>query len=90
MRSLEALLLMADLLTGLVVSFPRWRATRWMRLAASVGLLIAAAQVLVEGPRWQMFPAYALPVLFLVASMLMNIAHRGAPAPRSRFTLVAI
>ena len=90
MRSLEALLLMADLLTGLFVSFPGWRAARWMRLAASVGLVIAAAQALVEGPRWQLFPAYALTVLFFVASMLMNIKPSGAPAARSHFTLVTI
>ena len=90
MRSLETLLLMADLLTGLVASVPRWRAARLMRLAAGVGLMIAAAQVLVEGPRWQMFPAYALTFLFFASSWLMNIAPSGAPAPRSRFTLVAI
>ncbi len=90
MRSLEALLLMANLLMGLAVSSPRWRAARWMRAAASVGLLIAAVQVLVEGPRWQMFPAYALTVLFLVASKSMNIKPSGAPAPRSRFRQAAI
>ena len=60
MRSLETLLLMADLLTLVVLSFARFRASRWMRLSATVALLIAIAQVLVEGPRWQMVPAYAL------------------------------
>lgn len=90
MRDLEALLLMADLLTGLVGFVPRWRAARWMRLAASVALPIAAVQVLAEGPRWQMFPAYALMLLFFVASIPMNIKPPGAPAPRGRFTLVAI
>jgi predicted dienelactone hydrolase len=90
MRSLEALLLMADLLTGLVGSVPRWRAARWMRLSACVALQIAVAQVLVEGPRWQMLPAYSLTVLFFVASMLMNIAPTVGPAPRSRFTLVTV
>ncbi len=36
MRSLETLLLMADLLTLFVLSFARCRAPRWTRLAATV------------------------------------------------------
>ena len=37
-------------------------------------LLIAIAQILVEGPRWQMVPAYVLTGLFFVVWLLQNIA----------------
>jgi predicted dienelactone hydrolase len=90
MRSFEVLLLLADLLTWLLMAMPRFRVATWMRFSATVALLIAAAQVLVEGPRWQMFPAYALTALFCLASLLMNIAPAAARAPRHRLTQVAI
>jgi predicted dienelactone hydrolase len=90
MRSLETLLLMADLLTLFVLSVPRLRAARWMRLAATVGLVLAVTQVLVEGPRWQMFPAYALTALFFLGSMLKNVATAGGPAERNRFTHLVV
>ena len=90
MRSLETLLLLADLLTGWVLSIPRLRATPWMRLSASVALLIAGTQALVEGPRWQLLPAYALTALFFMASTPMRVAPAGGPAGRNRLTWVAI
>jgi predicted dienelactone hydrolase len=36
-----------------------------MKYSAPLGVLIAVAQVAVEGARWQMWPAYALSLLFL-------------------------
>ena len=84
MRSLEALLLIADLLACLALSIPRCRVAPRMRLSATVALLIAAAQVLVEGPRWQRFPAYLLTTLLLMASMLMSVASARGPAERTR------
>jgi predicted dienelactone hydrolase len=90
MRSFELLLLLADLLTWLLMSIPRFRVATWMRLSASVALLIAAAQVLLEGPRWQMSPAYALTALLCVASLLMNISPAAARVPRRRFTHLAV
>ena len=33
---------------------------RWMRHSTPVALLAAGAQIVAEGPRWQMMPAYAL------------------------------
>jgi predicted dienelactone hydrolase len=90
MRSLETLLLMADLLTLFVLSVARFRAARWMRLSATVALLIAVTQVLVEGPRWQMVPAYSLTALFLLVSMLKNVATAGGPAVRMRLPQLAL
>ncbi len=89
MRSLETLLLMADLLTWFVMSVARLRAARWMRLSATVALLIAVAHVLVEGPRWQMVPAYVLTALFVLLSILKNVAPAGAPAERIRLHQLA-
>ena len=67
MRPIETLLLLANLLafSGLLLPLPR--ALQWMRHSAPVALLAAGAQILAEGPRWQMTPAYALAgLLFLV------------------------
>lgn len=63
MRPGEALLLVADLLVFSVLVIRRLRASpvRWVAFAP---LPIAVAQVLVEGLRWQMGPAYVLSGLF--------------------------
>lgn len=66
MRPFEALLLLSNLLAfvGLVLPLPR--AIRWMLFSAPVALLAAGAQLVTEGPRWQMMPAYALTGLLLL------------------------
>ncbi len=46
----------------------------WMRYAAPVALLIAVVQLLLEGSRWQMFPAYAMSGLFFVVWLLQNFS----------------
>ena len=74
MRPLEILLLLANLLTFLVLAVPRLHALRWTRYSAPVALLIAGVQVLVEGPRWQMVPAYAMAGLFFLVWLLPNLA----------------
>ncbi len=67
MRPLETLLLLGNLLTFLVLALPLPTVLRWMRTAALLALAIAIAQVLIEGQRWQMVPAYGLTiVLFLI------------------------
>ncbi len=90
MRTLETLLLMADLLTLFVLSVARFRASGWMPLSATVALLIAVAQTLVEGPRWQMFPAYSLTALAFLVSMSVNAATAGDPAGRNRRSQLAV
>jgi predicted dienelactone hydrolase len=59
-RPLEILLLLAILLTFLALVAPLSPSLRWLRYSAPVALLIAGVQALVEGPRWQMVPAYLL------------------------------
>ncbi len=87
MRPLETLLLLASLLTWLTQFVRALRAASWTRAAAPIAVLIAAAQVLVEGPRWQMVPAYALSGLFLLVWLLRGrapAAARGARSPAGR------
>lgn len=60
-----------------------------MRYSAPIALLIAVAQVLVEGARWQMIPAYVLTGMFLLAWLLKNIAPAGQPAEQKRTHRVA-
>src|SRR5215216_1448401 len=90
MRPLEILLLVANLLAFLVIAVPLPRAVPWMRHLAPIALAIAGAQVLVEGPRWQMVPAYALAGLFFLIRLLQTIAPVGGPAEKGRTNWLAV
>lgn len=80
MRPLEQLLLLVNLLTLVVLLTPLSRNVRWMRHSATAGLMTAAAQMLVEGPRWQMVPAYALAALFFLVWLPRSFKLSGGPA----------
>ena len=84
MRALEVLLLLADLLACFVLYDPRMRARLWSRLAPALALAIAVAQVLAEGPRWQMTPAYAMTALCFLVWLLRNHAPAGGPTGRTQ------
>ena len=60
MRPIEILLLLANLLAFTSLALPLPRAMQWMRYSAPAALLAAGAQILAEGPRWQVTPAYAM------------------------------
>jgi predicted dienelactone hydrolase len=90
MRPLETLLSLANLLAFLVLALLRLRAVPWVRHLAPIALAIAVAQVLVEGPRWQMVPAYALAGLFFLIWLLQNIAPAGEPAGHGRTNRFAV
>jgi predicted dienelactone hydrolase len=77
MRPIEILLSLTNLLTFFVVAIPLPRAVFWMRYWVPIALLIAVAQVLVEGLRWQMVPAYVLAALFFLM-WLLSIVKRGS------------
>src|SRR5215218_7497335 len=89
MRPIETVLLLANLLAFLVLAVPRLRAVRWTRYSAPIALLIAGAQALLEGPRWQMVPAYALAGLFFLIWLLQNIAPAGGSAGQGRTNRLA-
>src|SRR5215213_396410 len=90
MRPLETLLSVANLLAFLVLAVPLPRVVPWMRHLAPIALPIAVAQVLVEGPRWQMVPAYALAGLFFLIWLLQNTAPAGKPAGHRRTNRLAV
>jgi hypothetical protein len=90
MRPLETLLSLANLLAFLVLSVPLPRIVPWMRQLSPIALVIAVAQVLVEGPRWQMVPAYALAGLFFLIWLLQTIAPVGGPAEKGRTNRLAV
>jgi predicted dienelactone hydrolase len=77
MRPVEILLIVANLVTFLVLTVPLFRTVSWTHYSALIALLIAISQALVEGPRWQMVPAYALAGLFFLVGLLPNIAPAG-------------
>ena len=90
MRPIETVLLLANLLAFFVLAVPRLpRAVRPLRHLALIALPIAIAQVLVEGPRWQMAPAYALAGLFFVVWLVRYVAPAGLPARRKRTNRLA-
>ncbi|HEX2247937.1 MAG TPA: hypothetical protein VHH13_10355 [Arthrobacter sp.] len=90
MRPIETVLLLANLLAFFVLAVPRLpRVVRPLRQAAPIALPIAVAQVLVEGPRSQMVPAYALAGLFFVVWLLRYTAPAGGPARQKRTNRLA-
>ena len=91
MRPIETLLSLANLLAILVLALPLPRVVvPWLRHLAPIALAIAVAQVLVEGPRWQMVPAYALAGLFFVIWLLRYVTPAGKPAGHGRTNRFAV
>jgi hypothetical protein len=70
MRPLEIVLSLANLLAFCILLIPRPDATRWMAHMPLVAVLAAGLQPLVEGPRWQMIPAYVLALVFLLVRLV--------------------
>jgi predicted dienelactone hydrolase len=77
MRPIESLSLLANILTFFAPAVPQLPAMRWTSYAAPIALLIAIAQALVEGPRWQMVPAYALTLIFFLIWLLGIVMPGG-------------
>jgi hypothetical protein len=59
-RPLEILLAFADLMALCLLAIPRLRGLRLVSHTLLIPVLATAAQILFEGPRWQMYPAYVL------------------------------
>jgi len=75
MRPIEILLSIANLLAFLVLAIRLPCTGRWMRHVAPIALLVAALQVLLEGSRWQMVPAYVLAGLSFLVWVRRSIAR---------------
>jgi hypothetical protein len=90
MRNLEMLLLPADLVTLAIMAFPRLHDAGWWRLSTIAAVAIAFAQVGVEGPRWQLVPAFALTLMFFLASIARRSTAVADAARRVRLRRIAI
>jgi predicted dienelactone hydrolase len=77
MRPLEILLSLANLLIFCILAIPRLRTMHWMGYLALITVLAAGIQMLVEGPRWQMVPAYALTAIFFLIWLLAIVIPGG-------------
>ena len=84
MRPLEIVLLVADLVAFVVLLVPFRGRARWLLNLATLPPLAALAQVLGEGARWQMVPAYGLAVLLFLAGLVKARRPAGRPAARRR------
>ena len=84
MRLFEAMLALSNLLAFFLWAAPLPGSIRWMRHATPAALLIAATQVLAEGPRWQMVPAYGLAGLFALLWLRSTIIEAGGSATRQQ------
>jgi len=90
MRPIESLLLLTTLLAFLALVIPLPAALHWLRHLAPVALLVAGVQMLVEGPRWQMVPAYGLAGLLFLVWSLQLLAPAGWPAGQGWIGWLAI
>jgi predicted dienelactone hydrolase len=82
MRALEILLVVADLVAFLLLVVSLRGRARWLHHAALIPLPAMGVQLLVEGPRWQLLPAYALAGLLLLVWLWRTSKLAGRPARR--------
>lgn len=89
MRPLETLLLISNVLALARLAVPRYRERSWTDSIALITLLIGVIQVLAEGPRWQMIPAYALTIFYFVL-WLIDIGSPGRIRINRLMTLLGV
>jgi predicted dienelactone hydrolase len=82
MRPLEILLVAADLVVFLLLVVPLPGRAGWLRRAATITLPALGVQLLVDGPRWQLIPAYALTGLLLLVWLQSRIPAGKPREPR--------
>ena len=73
MRPLEIALSLINVLILFILTIPWLRTRHWMVNVTLFALPFTGIQILVEGPRWQMVPAYALSVIFALVWLLLNL-----------------
>ncbi|MCJ8014635.1 hypothetical protein MUG84_23395 [Paenibacillus sp. KQZ6P-2] len=76
MRLIEIILLFANLLAFFSLVIPLQRSIKWVQYLAFVPLPITGVQVLVEGSRWGMIPAYIMSGILFVAWLAKNIVRK--------------
>src|SRR5690606_12786491 len=75
-----SLLIFANLLTFVALLAPLPGAGRWAGYSVIFGLVVAAVQLLMEGSRWQMVPAYVLAALFFCVWLAPWLLPAGSPS----------
>lgn len=83
MRPLEVVLSLANVLTFIILALPLPHAAHRIRYLAPIAPLTAGVQLSVEGPRWQMIPAYALSGLLLLVALLQSRTPASAASGQS-------
>ena len=78
MRPIETALVLTNVLTFFILTIPSLRAIRWTGYLVVISLLIAFAQVMLEGSRWQMILSYGLTGLFCLICLFQNITATEA------------
>jgi hypothetical protein len=85
MRFLESFLLFTIAFSLFSLFLDRNRRPKWVHLCPTLSLVVLAAHILIEGSRWQMFPAYALTVLlFLFTLGNVRYCHGSSRDLRTR------
>lgn len=86
MRTFEIVLLTVEMIALVLLVLPLPSSVRWLRHALFLPLPTAAIQVLLEGMRWQMVPAYALGGVFAVVGLVVPARRheRTTSGTRSR------
>ena len=69
------MLLIAGGVALLTLIVPRLRVSRWTCNLGPLATAIAVAQAILEGPRWQMVPAY------VVSGLLLIVRLHSTPGP---------
>ena len=85
MRIIEALLVSVNGLTFLLLIIAQSRATRWVGFSTAAAILLTCAQIVIEGSRWQLVPAYLLSGLFCLLWALRKIGWSGLVSATIRF-----
>lgn len=85
MRPIESLVLVANLLALLALGSRLSKTVPWERYVPPAVPFVAGVQVVVEGARWQMAPAYALAAALSLTWLLRRKARPRGPltAPRA-------
>jgi hypothetical protein len=83
MRPLETLLAAANLAAFILLVAPLRGRARPLHHAGLLPLPVTIAQLLLEGPRWQMVPTYALGGSFFLVWLLQTIRPADGPARRA-------
>jgi predicted dienelactone hydrolase len=88
MRAFEIATLVTAIPLFLWPFFPTRDRRRWIGFLLALPALFAALHLTLEGPRWQMVPAYALVVLLLLWTTLRLLRPAGERAGRKRWAIV--